>query len=140
MAHLQPSYPTSRQTGLLIEQVGDDTIVYDETRKRAHSLNRTAATVWRHCDGRRSLSQIAEVLSTELGAAADESVVQYALDRLEDAHLLEGGANGGSQRMSRRDALRRVTIAGAVIAVPVVLSIASPTPAMAQSPDSGVIL
>ena len=40
----QPLHPKSRQTGLLIDHVGDETIVYDEERQEAHSLNRSAST------------------------------------------------------------------------------------------------
>ena len=31
--------------------IGDELLVYDKTRDTAHSLNRTAATVWQSCDG-----------------------------------------------------------------------------------------
>jgi len=128
-----PTNPKSRHNGLLVDHVGDETIIYDETRQEAHSLNRSASLVWEHSDGARSVQQLAALVGSELGIEPDESVVEYALDKLANAHLLE------TSSVSRRDLVRKMTFAGAAaIALPVVLSIASPSAAMAASgPTSG---
>jgi len=129
----QPLHPKSRQAGLLIDHVGDETIVYDEERQQAHSLNRAASIVWEGSDGRRSIGELAALLGETLHIEANDSVVEYALDELARVHLLENGPDGGEQ-VSRRDALRRLSFAGAAaVALPVVLSLAAPTPAMAAS-------
>ena len=127
------SFPKSRQHGLLIDQVGDETIVYDEERQEAHSLNRPASIVWKNSDGTRSLEQLGDLLGTQLGVGPSESLVEYALDELSRVHLLE--ENGlGDAPVSRRDIVKRMALAGAaVVAIPVILSIATPTPAMALS-------
>jgi len=128
--------PKARQTHLLVDHVGDETIVYDEDRQEAHSLNRAASIVWQNSDGAHSVSQLAAVLGTALGVDANESVVEYALDELTRVHLLENGPDGG-EPVSRRSALRRVALASAAaVALPIVLSVASPTPAMAASGGS----
>jgi hypothetical protein len=124
-------HPRARQNDILVEQVGDETIVYDGERHEAHSLNRSASIVWQHSDGEHSVPQLAEVLGTEMGIEPDDSLVEYALDRLANAHLLEGAA---IESVSRRDAVRRLTLAGAAaVALPVVLSMVAPTEAMAAS-------
>jgi len=129
----QPPHPKSRQTGLLIDHVGDETIVYDEERQQAHSLNRAASIVWEGSDGRRSIGELAALLGETLHIEPNDSIVEYALDELARVHLLENGPDGGEQ-VSRRDALRRLSFAGAAaVALPVVLSLAAPTPAMAAS-------
>ncbi|HKW09456.1 MAG TPA: PqqD family protein [Gemmatimonadaceae bacterium] len=123
-----PNYPKSRHTGLLVDHVGDETIIYDETRQEAHSLNRSASLVWEHSDGARSVQQLAALIGSELGVEPDESVVEYALDKLANAHLLEDAT------VSRRDLVRKLTFAGAAaVALPAVLSIATPSAAMAAS-------
>ena len=133
MALSQPLHPKSRQTGLLIDHVGDETIVYDEERQEAHSLNRSASIVWEGSDGQRSVPELAALVAAKLGIDASDSIVEYALDELARVHLLENGPDGGEQ-VSRRDALRRMSFAGAAaVALPVVLSLAAPTPAMAAS-------
>jgi hypothetical protein len=125
--------PKSRQTHLLIDHVGDETVVYDEERQEAHSLNRAASFVWQHSDGAHTVSQLAGLLGAELGVETSDSVVEYALDELTRVHLLESAPDGG-QPVSRRDAVRRMSLAGAAaVALPVVLSIVAPTPAMAAS-------
>lgn len=137
MEHLSRVRPKARVDGLLTEQVGDETIVFDGERQEAHSLNRSASIVWRHSDGTHTVPQLAGVLGQELGIEANESLVEYALDRLAGARLLEANS------ITRRDAMRRISFAGAAaVALPVVLSIIAPTPAMAASgpnlpPDPG---
>ena len=133
MALTQPLHPKSRQTKLLIDHVGEETIVYDEERQEAHSLNRAARIVWEGSDGQHTVPELAALVAEKLGIPANDSIVEYALDELARVHLLENGPDGGDQ-VSRRDALRRLSFAGAAaIALPVVLSLAAPTPAMAAS-------
>jgi hypothetical protein len=124
-------HPRARQNDILVERVGDETIVYDGERHEAHSLNRSASLVWQHSDGEHSVPQLAELLGSELGIEPDESLVEYALDRLANAHLIE---NEPAESLSRRDAVRRLTLAGAaVVGLPIVLSMVAPTEAMAAS-------
>lgn len=128
------THPKARRDGLLVDQVGDETIVYDGERQEAHSLNRSASIVWHHSDGTRSVQQLAAIVGTELGVKPDESLVTFALDELSRVNLLEAGAASGDDALTRREAVRRITFAGAaMVAVPVILSVAVPTPAMAAS-------
>ena len=81
--------PHARTESLLVEELSEETLVYDEERHKAHCLNPTAAFVWHHCDGQTSVSELARLLEDELGIPANEEVVWLALDRLERVHLLE---------------------------------------------------
>src|SRR4030095_5429254 len=81
--------PRAKRDGLLSEDVGDELIVYDENRHRGHCLNRTAALVWRHADGERTIADLAAILQAELDPVADENLVWHAVDRLNAAHLLD---------------------------------------------------
>src|SRR3982750_2783047 len=136
MALSQPLHPKSRQTGLLIDHVGDETIVYDEDRQAAHSLNRAASIVWEASDGRRTVGELAAVLGETLHIESNDSIVEYALDELARVHLLENGPDGGEQ-VSRRGAPRRRSFPGAAAgAPPVAPPPAAPPPAMAASGTS----
>ncbi len=131
-------YPTARQDKLLVQELGDELVVYDQESDRAHRLNRTAALVWRHCDGRTGVAALAEVLRSELDLPPDDQVVQLALDRLERANLLrlpDAPAESTPRRpVSRRHVMRRLAAAGAAsMLLPVVSSITAPTPAQAHS-------
>jgi hypothetical protein len=117
---------------ILREHVKDETVIYDGQRQEAHSLNRAASIVWQNSDGTRTIPQLAAVLGSEMGIEPNEGIVEYALDRLASAHLLEDTS------VSRRDLVRRMTFAGAaVVGLPVVLSIIAPTDAMAASGQNG---
>ena len=127
--------PEAREDGLLVQTVGDETIIYDQLHDRAHRLNRTAALVWRSCDGRRTVRDLTQTLHTETGAPPDEDLVVLALDRLNKSHLLrEPFAPAGGDPVTRRDVVRKLAITGAMtLLIPVVQSMVAPTPAMAMS-------
>ena len=128
--------PLARRDGILTEAVDDELLVYDERRDTAHRLNRTAAIVWRHCDGRRTPGDLVGVLAAEIGDVADEDLVMVTLDDLAESELLDGHARREREatRLSRRRFIRRVGVVGsAALVLPVVHSIIAPTPAAAQT-------
>lgn len=132
--------PQAREEQLLVENLGDEVLVYDEDRNLAHRLNRTAALVWRQCDGAHSITEMALLLHAELGIPADEELVLLTLDRLEKAHLLQQPFQRPVTvaNVSRREVIRRLGLSGALILLlPIVNTITAPTPAMAQSPGDG---
>jgi hypothetical protein len=129
--------PKAREDELLIEELEDELLVYDQRDDTAHRLNRTAALVWRHADGTRDVPDLVGMLETELGDVADEDLVRIALDDLADRGLVSGVPERPREdrRHSRRRFIRRVgTVGAAALVLPVVRSIVAPDPAAAQSP------
>lgn len=130
--------PTARTKGLVIEALPDEVLVYDLDRHHASCLNQTAALVWKHCDGKRTVAQTARLLGKELRAPVDEWVVWYALDQLAKFDLLEERVilppdlSPDLSPLSRQQFLRKIGIAAA-IAVPIIVSIVVPTPMQAAS-------
>ena len=127
--------PRARVEGLVAREVADETLVYDLESHRAVCLNKTAALVWRSCDGRKDAKGIARALSEALGEAVPEEVVWLALDGLGRDKLLEArvARPEALAGLSRRELIRRVSLAAAVVALPLVTSIVAPTPAQAAS-------
>jgi hypothetical protein len=118
---------------LSARDLGEETIVYDAEARKFHRLNRTAALIWRHCDGQTSVAQVAALLG-KMDLPADEDVVWLALDRLDKAHLLRGPWMRPAEGVSRRAVMRKLGRAGALsLLLPVVVSMTAPTPAMAAS-------
>ena len=111
--------PQARTTGVVVEQLADEVLVYDLERDRAHCLNLAAARVWEKCDGRRSVTEIA----AEVG---NEEVVWLAVEQLSRARLLEEKIKRPTTALSRRDVIKKIAVAAA-IGVPVVTSIVAPT-------------
>jgi hypothetical protein len=120
--------PQARRAGLLTRELPDELLVYDLEEHRAHCLNRTAATVFRHADGTRTAAEIARLLTPE--GADGEEVVADALALLGEAGLLQAGSVEAS--LTRRDVVRRVGL-GAALLLPAVASIVAPTPAEAAT-------
>ena len=123
--------PLARQQGLKVQEVADEVLVYDLERHRAHCLNKTAALVWRQCDGKTNLEETVGILQQAVQTPVDEDVVRIALDRLRRAHLLSmEGSDLPETIPSRRVGVRRLGKLG-LLALPVVSSIVAPTPAHA---------
>jgi len=116
-----------REQGLIIDELPDEVLVYDLDRHRAHCLNRTAAQVWRRCDGKRWPAEIARHLQSELDQPFNEDLVWLALRQLNQIHLLAEpvGLPAKLAGMSRREMVRTMGIA-AVVAVPLVTSVVAP--------------
>jgi hypothetical protein len=121
--------PIAREKGLVVQDLADETLVYDLERHKAHCLNRTAAAVWRLCDGKRDEAALARLLEKDLGTAADTDVVRLALRDLGRARLLQEPV-AADTRLSRRRLIQRL---GQAVALPLVVSIVSPTAAQAAT-------
>ena len=127
--------PCARQEGLIIEDLPGEVLVFDSERDRAHCLNQTAALVWKYCDGKTTVSQMARNLERDLNTPnVDERMVSYALEQLSRDHLLDESFVPAAMLsgLTRRQMVRTLGIA-AVIAVPVVTSIVVPTAQAATS-------
>jgi hypothetical protein len=120
--------PRAQRAGLLVQPVGDQIVVYDQLRQRLHVLSRTAALVWSHCDGQHAVADLVEAVSRELNAPADESVVELALEQLDDARLLEDrlARAPGTDDLSRRQMLQWAASLAIGVLVPSITSCGSP--------------
>lgn len=124
--------PKARRSQLVIKELASETLVYDESNHQAHCLNQTAAFVWKHCDGRRSLPALARLLETETNVSAPEHTVRLAIKQLEESHLLEASRSKPIWAgLSRREMVRTLGIAA--VALPIVTSIVAPTAAQAAT-------
>lgn len=120
-----------------MSSIGDETIVYDSARHRAHCLNEVARFVLDRCDGSTPATEIARALQDEhaaMGRSDAAWVVEAALEQLGRADLLERLPDAGSTRVggqrSRRTTLHTL---GVACLAPLVLSLTAPTPAEAQT-------
>lgn len=135
MKRIAPAHlPRMREEALVIDDLPDEVLVYDLNSHKAHCLNQTAALIWRRCDGRTTPAEIASRLRIELKRPFDEDLVWMALRRLQQLHLLKQPIFLPPQptSMPRRKMMRRLGLAAAV-AVPMIVSIVSPTPVQAST-------
>jgi hypothetical protein len=74
--------PKAKTAHLIVQEIDDETLVYDVARNAATCLNEFAAKVWRRCDGTTSVADIADALGE------DERAVWLALHSLNKSKLL----------------------------------------------------
>jgi hypothetical protein len=122
--------PKARTLGLIVQPLEDEVLLYDKERHKAHCLNKTAALVWRLCDGTRTVEEIAVQLSTELQTRVSEEIILLALTQLSRRHLMTDRVVRSG--LTRREAMRKLGV-GAAIAIPLVTSIVSPHAAQAAT-------
>ena len=94
--------PQARAEKLLVQDLGDELLVYDLERDKAHCLNRTAALIWQHCDGHTTLPELAQHVNAELKTEAGAEIVGLALKQLSQRHLLDKEAAWMERAVSRR--------------------------------------
>lgn len=129
-------YPIAK-TGLIVEELAVETIVYDPETHQAHCLNKTVGFIWKQCDGKTSAAQMAEQLPGQAGLPADPDIVRLALCELSRAELLTGDSIGELVQTlpSRRELVRRLALLGtsAAALLPAVSSVVAATPSSTRS-------
>lgn len=135
MGNTRQLVPAARRAELVIQEVESETLIYDLESHKAHCLNHTAALVWKHCDGKHTAGQVARKVEAELGEKVSTEVIWLAVDQLEKRGLLEEpvGIGYGAAGMSRRELTRRLGIAAALVALPLITSINAPAAIQAVS-------
>jgi hypothetical protein len=124
--------PLARTDQLIVRELPDELLVYDLDRHKAHCLNKASAIVWKHCDGKTTVAEVARLLERELAALVDDDVIWLALTQLRRFHLLEEESRTIlGRKVSRRDLVRKYL--PAALALPVILSIPAPTAAQTTS-------
>jgi hypothetical protein len=126
--------PVARAEGLLVESVGDETVVYDLDTKEAHCLKSLAAAVFMYADGSRTAADIAELAAHRLGTPVTEAEVADAVAQLEGRSLLDAGPLLIRDGLSRREAMGKFAKIGvAVTATPLIASVMAPAASAAGS-------
>jgi hypothetical protein len=127
--------PRARSKDLIVEALDGELLVFDQQTQGCHVLNRAAAAIWRHCDGRTGAEDLAARASEVSGLPPRPEIAALALEELRRARLLEAPTDEkGSARVTRRAVIRRLGLAAGLAALlPAVESIVAPRAAEAQS-------
>lgn len=127
--------PKARSYDLVVQESGEEFLIYDLNNHKAIMLNETSAAIWQMCDGKMSVKQITEALAQKINMPLSEEIVWLALDDFKRNNLLTDNEQlkiefGG---LSRREVIRKVGFAS-MIALPVISAIIAPQAANAASP------
>ena len=126
--------PKARNRNIVVQQMDGETLIYDLTSDKACCLNETSSNVWRLCDGTRTIGEIAVELSSKLNTRVSESLVEFAIDELEDNALMRTvrSSRKAPDGPSRRDVIRKIGFSSAVT-LPIISSVVAPRTMNAQS-------
>lgn len=125
------TFPKARIQDLVMTSISDELMVYDTLVHRYHHLEVASALVWRFCDGRTSLGQIATLVSRETGRAWSVGEVEFVVDKLAALGLMVDWIPQPSlRRWERRKVAAAIVGAG-------IASISAPMAAAAQSGGVG---
>jgi hypothetical protein len=128
------SIPNDR---IIVREMDTETLLYDERTHKAWCLNQSSACIWRLCDGKHAVSEIAEAASRELGSPVNEELVLLTVAELREKELLEEIAPALlPEGMSRRAMIGRAGLVAAAL-LPVIASVVAPPAAHAVSGTGG---
>ncbi len=124
--------PKAREENLVVQELPEEILVYDLKTEQAHCLNKTAAFVWKHCDGKTPVTDIAKLLEGIFGNPVEDDFVRLAINLLDEKNLLNEKTSSRFNLPNRREIIRKIGLAS-VVALPVVASLAAPIGALANA-------
>lgn len=122
--------PEARKQGLVVQEMPEEVLIYDLDTNKAHCLNNTAAFVWKSCDGKNTVTDIAKMFEVNAGKAVSEDLVWLAIEQLNDKKLLNAEMSSTLKGQNRREVIKKIGFAS-MIALPIVASLAAPTSVLA---------
>ena len=113
-----------RKPDLIIEWLGDEALIYSDEHAKAFCLNPLCSKIFQLCDGQHSVRAMAKTLTGD--SKQREAAVLESLTVLQEHGLLQS-----LPKLRRRELLKASAL------IPVVLAVAAPLPAAAQSAGGG---
>ncbi len=126
--------PKARKKNIVVQELENETLVYDLNTKKAACLNDTSRMIWNYCNGKNGVAEIADLVSVETKSLVGTELVELCIEQLQQESLLDNKCylTTSLTGLSRREAVKRIGLSVA-IALPIVASIAVPSAVQAQS-------
>ncbi|MEK7725330.1 MAG: PqqD family protein, partial [Acidobacteriota bacterium] len=131
----------TRNENIVVQDFANEILIYDLKTNKAYCLNETSAIIWQMCDGNRTITEIADLMSVKLKTLVSEELVWLTVYELKREDLLENDSETERflNSVSRRELIRKAGLAS-MIALPLVNSIIAPSAAQAASAGSVALL
>lgn len=126
--------PKARKSDIVIQEFGNETLVYDLSSNKAFNLNETSTIIWQLSDGSKTISEIADAVSKNFNSLVSVEFVWLALEQLRKEDLIENEVEIANlfEGVSRRAMIRQVGLSS-MIAFPIITSLIAPLAVNAQS-------
>lgn len=131
--------PKARTNKVVVQEVDQETLVYDLSTDKIYALNETSGFIWKQCDGKKSVDEIVRRTNQHFRTRVGEDFVWLALENLWKERLLEAEIQLPDlfKNTSRRQMIKKIGLTS-MIALPFVTSFLAPRAANAQSGNSVV--
>lgn len=113
--------PKIRQN-LLVQELTDEVLIYDQATNKSYCLNETAKTVFNACDGEHSVADV----------SLPKDMIYFSLDELKRQNLIETDYVSPFDGISRREVIKKVGLAS-MVALPVITGLLAPQASQAAS-------
>jgi len=124
-------FPHAREDGLVVRESDGGMMIHDAKADKSHTLNRGAAMLWKMCDGKTGVDRMAEALAADGRLPKNEELVWTVLRQFSRNNLLRESVQV-PQNTSRRSFVKGLG-AAAALALPMVLTMGTPTVAQTAS-------
>lgn len=118
--------PPARNENIVIQEVNNETLVYDLLNNKAYCLNETSAKVFQACGNNETFKDLKSKHSFT------DDIIYLSLDELKKNNLLNSEYSSPFVEMNRREVIRRVGLAS-MVALPIISSLIAPQAINAQS-------
>ena len=116
---MKQKLPVARSESVAVQELKNETLIYDFEIDKAYCLNETSTVVYRHCNGETSFEDLKRQYKYT------DDLIYLALDELQKNNLVESEKITHFAGMSRREAIRRVGL-GTLVALPLVTGLMAP--------------
>jgi hypothetical protein len=118
--------PKNRNKNIVVQELENETLIYDFATDKAYCLNETLTVVYNHCDGVTSVDELKRRYKFT------DDLIFLALDELQNNKLIEGEKSTHFAGMNRREVIRKVGL-GTMLSLPVITGLVAPRAASAAS-------
>jgi hypothetical protein len=117
--------PLVRTKDIIVQNAGNELLVYDVTTHKIFKLNETSMIVFNNCNGQTTFNDL------KRKHKFTDDLIYLTLDQLKDENLIED-YQVKFAGVSRREVIRKVGLA-TMIALPVIIGMTAPTAIQAAS-------
>jgi hypothetical protein len=121
---MQYKTPKNKTDNLVVQELGNEVLLYDLNIHKAYSLNQTTAIVYQYCDGETTFEELRRKSKTKL----PDEIILLAIDELARHNLV---AEKPQLSITRRNLLRKTALTA--FALPAIVSLVAPLAVHAQS-------
>lgn len=122
--------PQSKTDNIVVQNLENETLIYNLETNKVFCLNETSALVYQACNGQTNFEEIKNKHNLP------DEIVFLALDLLKKENLLEESFISPLAGMKRREVIKKIGLTS-MIALPIISSLMAPTAIMAAASCGG---